>query len=325
MATSEGLPESLTEFLEVWCADLLEPLTADQRITLVNDVHLTYGGGPWPRRLDVQRLAEIMQGVITQDAVAGELLELYGGGIDSVLARLRDPGTHASAVDQLGQLQATTEVVEKVTAVHRRGDLTKRERATILGRGLRLPLLPDPLPAPAHLVPVPDGYPEPDGEPPARRVSYRAARLVPALSSYVPQRARVDDDALDSLVPPSGGPTSGPWAPVRPYSFTELPDSPGFAVPFHDEADAFLRGRGWRSRRDAERGDCENDEWIWPPSESDPWWQPTIVDFDGYQFRVRLASASLVEAPHTDVLPTAAALRREIASIESWSSPPRER
>jgi hypothetical protein len=69
--TPDGLPATLREYLDVWCADLLDPLTAAQRATVISIVHSSYGGGTWPPPLQIQRLAELTVGLITADACIG--------------------------------------------------------------------------------------------------------------------------------------------------------------------------------------------------------------------------------------------------------------
>ena len=77
MPTVDGLPATLREYLEVWCVDLLDQLTAAQHASVISTVHCSYSGGPWPSRLQIQRLAEIAAGVITGDACVGELVARY--------------------------------------------------------------------------------------------------------------------------------------------------------------------------------------------------------------------------------------------------------
>lgn len=315
LATSAGLPESLGEFLDVWCADALGSLSDQDRRRVVGDIYLMCEGGvPWPTRLHVQRLVEIAQGRVTEEAVQGELLELYAGGIDGAISRLADPDLRAAAIYELGQFQPSVAAVRQITAAAGRGDLTENERVSVLRRAMRLPDLPDPIPLPEHLVPIPPGYPSPVHPAGGRHGPVRglSSRLVPAMVSYVPQRVEAQEVPVQDPRPAS------PWAPTR-VGTAERRDGRGVDAPFHDGVDAFLRDRGWFSSRD--RGHCERDEWIWPPSADEPWWQPTIIDFDGVRFRVRLASASLMEAPCTQYLVGEREIRREIASIEEWSSP----
>src|SRR5689334_7002108 len=124
-----GLPATLHEYLEVWCADLLGLLTADQRASVINIVHCSYGGGPWPSRLQVQRMAEMTAGVITADACIGELINQHCYGIDGAIELLYsgDLDVRDNAVVMLGRYPNTSELVPKVNAARRAGALTDDE------------------------------------------------------------------------------------------------------------------------------------------------------------------------------------------------------
>lgn len=322
MATNAGLPESLAEFLDVWCADLAGMVDAEDWRRIANDIHvLCEGGAAWPTRLHVQRLIEIAVGRVTEGAVQGELLELHAGGVDGALTRLGDPKLRPGAVHELGHFQPTIEVVRKITSATQLGWLSEAERVSILRRAMQLPDLPPPLPLPMALIPVPAGYPAPSGPTRGRHgpVRYRPDTLMPAMASYTPQR--VDSrhrpvDASESRGGASG--VSAPWTPMLRGPLNLL-DGVRPGVPFNDIIDAFLRGRGWLSSRAGECGDLDHDVWIWPSSEAEPWWQPTIIDYDGARFRVRLASANGIAAPPTQYLTGEAQVRQEIGSIEEWT------
>jgi hypothetical protein len=160
MPTAEGLPEDLTEYLQVWCADLLRSLGPERRESFVNDMHAMWSGGPFPDRLTVQRCVEITLGVITADASMGETLEEYGGA-DLALQHLNDPDMERGhALQQLGQVLATPDNVAKIKTAQARGDLSAEECATVLTSALRQPILPDPIPPPPGLPPIPEDYPE---------------------------------------------------------------------------------------------------------------------------------------------------------------------
>ncbi len=315
--TNDQLPRSLSEYLDVWCADLLAPLGPTERSSFLNAVLSSHGKGPWPTRLEVQRLVEISRGLATHDAVVGELLGSRAGGIDAVLVRLADPDRRATALGQLGQLAATPAMVAKVTAAQRAGLLSATERAEVLTRALRHPLLPEPIPAPAHLPALPVGFTGPVRHlEPEEAVLERMEELVRVEQGGQGDRlVRVDPPADQTL---RVGPMfEEPPVPVRAME-SWVPQREG-AVCFHDEADEFLRRRGWRSRRTSGRAVHRHDEWIWPPSEDEPWWQPTVIDYDGTKFRIRLASLSLAENQPTDNLESMELLRFEIAAIERWS------
>lgn len=127
--TADALPATLREYLEVWCADLLGHLTAGQRASVISTVHCTYAGGPWPPRLQVQRLAEIAACVITGDAYVGEIIARYGHPIRDVVEMLysKDPDVRDNAIVMLGRHPNTSELVPKVSAAHRAGALTDAE------------------------------------------------------------------------------------------------------------------------------------------------------------------------------------------------------
>jgi hypothetical protein len=129
MPTASGLPVTLREYLEVWCADLLDPLTAAQRASVISIVHHSYAGGPWPPRLQIQRMAEIAAGVITGDACVGELVARYGYPIDDVIEMLRcdDPDVRDNAIVTLGRYPDTTQLIPKVSAARGAGALTDTE------------------------------------------------------------------------------------------------------------------------------------------------------------------------------------------------------
>lgn len=62
MSDSRGLPSSLTEYVLVWCEDLLQDLPIPARTDLARTLSTMYEGGPWPTRLRIQRLAGHMSG-----------------------------------------------------------------------------------------------------------------------------------------------------------------------------------------------------------------------------------------------------------------------
>lgn len=307
MVTSAGLPESLTEFLDLWCEDLLRPLGDEARRRVVNDVHLMCEGGiPWPTRLHVQRMAEVASGRITEEALQGELIDLHDGGVEGALTRLRDPDLHGAAVHELARLQPSVEMVRKVTVACRRGDLTEDERVRVLDHAMRLPVLPPAVPLPRHLVPVPPGHPVAACRSRVHAVGLgrHAARPVPAMASYVPQRVTADDG----------------WVSFESWAATRA-DAPESVEPRRrrEGVDSFLLGRGWSCRRVRDLDGSRYDEWVWPPSEGEAWGRPTTIDFDGVRFRVRLAAVNVTETPREKYVTTAGEIRREIAMIEAWS------
>lgn len=66
-------------------------------------------------------------------------------------------------------------------------------------------------------------------------------------------------------------------------------DSDGRNEPYSEEANDFLRARGWVSRRSDTDRDAYNDVWEWPPTQQDPWRAATWVQFTGEVFQVHRA------------------------------------
>ncbi len=322
------MPNTLAEFLDVWCDDLLAPLHPRERKAFLVAICSTHDGGPWPRRLDIQRLVEITQGNATEDAVIGEMLEAKAGGIDGAFARLAAGAVRSDVVRQLGQLAGSPALVARVTGAWERGILTDDERADILGRAMRQPFLPPPIPIPPGLAPVPDGYAGPvgaaaadgpvDTAPIPRAEPGDLAPPPPTAADVAPEPA-ARRSVVDGVVP---GPVLRAahrrsvraipaWRPRRETSAG--PDE----APGHPEADAFLRGRGWRSQREAPPGSA----WIWPASEVGRWWRPTTIDVVDSGFRVSLAAADFGQERPTETLASLDLLRSEIAAIERWTEP----
>lgn len=157
------LPSSLGEYISVWCADLLKGLTPAQRESIVAAAAFSYEGGPWPRRLRIQRLAEEAAGLITADSVLGELTAMYGHGVEGMLAAIDDPEFPSSREDLIAQLSrhpGTDELIPKVTTAHRDGVLSDMEFQQICRAALEAPLLPEPIPAPPEFPDLPQDYPE---------------------------------------------------------------------------------------------------------------------------------------------------------------------
>jgi len=59
-----------------------------------------------------------------------------------------------------------------------------------------------------------------------------------------------------------------------------------FRAPYNDEANDYLRGRGWESRRSDTDRDCYNDYWEWPPTQKHPWRSPSWIQFTGEVFQI---------------------------------------
>lgn len=161
--SARSLPRSLSEYLLVWCADLLSPMSATQRQSLLDTIHLTYIGGPWPTRLLLQRLAEQVVGTISAEAAIGEVVATYGPSIDDTIEALTsgdDEISRSDLITLLARNPATTDLIPKVTAALHAGALTENEYFAICTQALHAPLLPDPIPAPPEFPELPHDYPE---------------------------------------------------------------------------------------------------------------------------------------------------------------------
>ncbi|MBC9955443.1 hypothetical protein ICM05_12540 [Leucobacter sp. cx-42] len=90
--------------------------------------------------------------------------------------------------------------------------------------------------------------------------------------------------------------------------------------PYHDEANDWLRGRGWLSRRSDESWrDCFADDWKWfgvPDG-----YQPTTIIFTGADFTVDYAYDTadiLQQRTYRDSFCNLEELKRHIGMIEAW-------
>lgn len=186
----DDLPLSLREYLDVWWADLLDPLTALQRDQVRSLVESNYAGGPWPSRLLVQRMCELNAGLIDIDAFVGDVTTRWGCSIDDAVRQLsaEDCDDRANAIVLLGRYPDTTELVEKVTAAYHAGTLTATEFNAVCAAALRRPLLPPPVPPPAHLPLLPADYPE----------SYAEFRRREPDFTPLPAEAHFDEDLHDT-------------------------------------------------------------------------------------------------------------------------------
>ncbi|MEH3154296.1 MAG: hypothetical protein PGN29_02745 [Gordonia paraffinivorans] len=160
MVNADNLPESLAEYLTVWCADLLAPLDDDSTRRAIATLRGGYEGGPYPDRLTVQRLVEMHRGIVSGDAVVGEILVDTPAGVGSLIRDLGDPERRQHAFRMLSAWPDTTVLVPAVTAAADDGLLDDAERDTILDTALRTPPLPRPIPLPDRLRPLPPDYPE---------------------------------------------------------------------------------------------------------------------------------------------------------------------
>lgn len=151
--TDTGLPVALADYLRIWCADLLAPLTARQRDDVLTAIHDSYGNRPpWPPRLLVQRIAELSAGVIDAESFAGEITARYGYGLRDTIGQLDspDPAQRATALQLLCRYPHTTELIAAMSCARRAGALNDAEFRHVCGQALRQPVLPDPIPLPPH-------------------------------------------------------------------------------------------------------------------------------------------------------------------------------
>jgi hypothetical protein len=190
------LPGSLTEYVDVYAGDLLNPLGPDVRSKVLTAISIGYSRGPWPRREQIQRLIEISQGLIDTDAAIGELLIRHAGGLAGALTRLTDPELRDDAVTQLSQLEGTDEMAKEVRAARDEGLLTDAEMREILSKPLARAPLPALIPVPAPLEPFPDDYPESSEEAAARDFFRGTAFSVEEQHVLVSLQAELDRGAI---------------------------------------------------------------------------------------------------------------------------------
>jgi hypothetical protein len=89
VSDSRRLPRSLTEYVLVWCEDLLQDLLATARTDLACTLSTMNERGPWPTRLRIQHLAEELSGY------CGDANAFVGHGLDRKTAKSpgRPPGS----------------------------------------------------------------------------------------------------------------------------------------------------------------------------------------------------------------------------------------
>ncbi|WP_159499675.1 hypothetical protein [Microbacterium sp. 18062] len=176
MPYAPGFPTDFTEYVLVWCADLLEPLDVGERRLLLDGLTLMYTGGPWPDRLQIQRLVEQMDGRYDPESFIGELEIRSGGGIAGAVDRLRDPRLREYALSELRRYPGTPGLVVAVNAQVDAGVLSEQERNDILTSAINAPVLPGPIPAPEGCPPLPEDHPESFEDLRARRMRMRPDR-----------------------------------------------------------------------------------------------------------------------------------------------------
>jgi len=160
LATADNLPESFTEYLTVWCADLLAPLDDDHKRSIINTLAMGYEGGPYPARLTVQRTVEVHRGIITGDTAVGEIFRSLSFGASPFIYQLAEPHRRDYAIQMLSAYPDTTELIGLVNTAVDDGLLDDTEHDTILTTALHATHLPPPIPLPDHLTPLPADHPE---------------------------------------------------------------------------------------------------------------------------------------------------------------------
>lgn len=135
MSDSRSLPSSLTEYVLIWCEDLLQDLPATVRTDLARTLSTRYGGGPWPARLRIQRLAEQLSG--NANTFVGDLHSECHGYVTKALQKLRDSNYQArdEALELLARLSGSLELGEALDQAEQ-ALLSDVDRADVLGRAL---------------------------------------------------------------------------------------------------------------------------------------------------------------------------------------------
>ncbi len=163
MSQSRGLPSSLTEYVLVWCEDLLQDLPATARTDLARTLSTMHEGGLWLTRLRIQRLAEHASGNYGDaDTFVGDLHSERPGYVAMVTQKLSEPDqqTRDEALELLARLPGSPEVVRALDQAVEHDRLSPDERAEVLRRALSNPVLRAPMPAPAAYPELPGDYPE---------------------------------------------------------------------------------------------------------------------------------------------------------------------
>jgi hypothetical protein len=163
MTPPPSVPSSLSDYVLVWCADLLEGLEPERCRDLLQSVAMMYEGGPWPSRLDIQRLAEQMSGEYGgADVFIGDLVAQTPGYVAGMVIGLSDddPDVREDARRRLAHQPGTPELVAMIEQATIEGHLTSEQRATILASATSNPVLPEPKEAPPQYPALPPDYPE---------------------------------------------------------------------------------------------------------------------------------------------------------------------
>jgi hypothetical protein len=163
MTPPPSVPSSLSDYVLVWCADLLAGLAPSRRRDLLQNVAMMYEGGPWPSRLDIQRLAEQMSGEYGgADVFIGDLVAQTPGYVAGMVIGLSDddPDVREDARRRLAHQPGTPELVAMIEQATAEGHLTSEQRSTILASATSNPVLPEPKEAPPQYPALPPDYPE---------------------------------------------------------------------------------------------------------------------------------------------------------------------
>jgi hypothetical protein len=194
MSECRGLPSSLTEYVLVWCEDLLQELPVTARTDLARALSTMHEGGPWPTRLRIQRLAEQVSGKYGgANVFVGELHFERPGYVAMVAQKLSEPDSQArgEALELLARLPGSPELVDALDQATEQGLLSAAERADVLARALSNPVLPAPVPAPAGYPDLPRDYPESYEEQKRRDPPYELFRPT---SAQTKDLAKLDEE-----------------------------------------------------------------------------------------------------------------------------------
>jgi hypothetical protein len=126
VSRSRGLPSSLTEYVLVWCEDLLQDLPTTDRTDLARTLSPMYEGGPWPTRLRIQRLAEQIGGNYGDaNTFVGDLHSERPGYVATITQKLSepDPQTRGEALELLARLPGSLELVRALDRAVEQGRL----------------------------------------------------------------------------------------------------------------------------------------------------------------------------------------------------------
>ena len=214
-----SVPSSLSDYVLVWCADLLEDLEPELRRDLLQNVAMMYEGGPWPSRLHIQRLAEQMSGRYGgADVFIGDLLAQTPAYVAGIVDRLGDddPDVREDARRRLAHQPGTPELVAMIEQATAEGHLTSEQRATILAGATSNPVLPEPKEAPPQYPALPPDHPESYAEMLERDPPYEAftprpdqqrdlARLESELQAGLLERQAYRRALTDIMRRPPGG------------------------------------------------------------------------------------------------------------------------